>query len=92
MEAIPDTVSPKGKIRHIPKKVALFRRAPALKRETQGGGVVSPFHAGDEGGSAPFALGLYKILGLIVYLWACSRTGPHPLGRKGDEADMPRPQ
>ena len=41
--------------RHVPKKVALFRRAPAVKRVTRGGfeGGVSPPSGGDGRGPLP---------------------------------------
>ena len=47
---------------------------------------------GMERGAAPSADGLDEILGLIVHPWAYSWTAPPPLGRKGEEADMPRPR
>ena len=72
-------VCPNRKIRcTFQKKWPFFA---ALKRVTRGGleGGCPPLHAGMKGGRCP----------LRSRAQACSCTVPPPLGRKGEEADMP---
>ena len=64
------------------EKSGPFSARPCSKTWNSGGGVSPPSCGGWKGATAPSALGLHEILGLVVRPWACSLTAPPPLGRK----------